>query len=45
MVALALLAGVVSCSDSPTGPSTTTPYREVELRIGSGAEAVTGNTR
>ena len=44
MVALALLAGVVSCSDSPTGPSTTAPYRELELRIGSGAEAVSGNT-
>jgi FKBP-type peptidyl-prolyl cis-trans isomerase FkpA len=43
MVAVALLGGVVACNDSPTGPSTTAPYREVELRIGSGAEAVAGN--
>ena len=43
MVAVALLGAVAGCSDSLTGPSTTAPYSQLELRIGSGAEAVTGS--
>lgn len=43
VMAAALLGGAVACSDSLTTPSTTAPYSQVELRIGSGAEAVSGN--
>jgi FKBP-type peptidyl-prolyl cis-trans isomerase FkpA len=44
IVVVALLGGVVACADTPTGPSTTAPYSQLELRIGSGVEAVVGNT-
>ena len=40
VIAVALLGGAVACSDSLTTPSTTAPYSQVELRLGSGAEAV-----
>src|SRR4051812_35533097 len=44
VLALAVLAGAAACSDSPTAPSSSAPYSQVDLRIGTGAEAVTGTT-
>jgi FKBP-type peptidyl-prolyl cis-trans isomerase FkpA len=37
---LALTLG--GCADSPTGPSSGAPYSQVDLRLGTGADAVTG---
>jgi FKBP-type peptidyl-prolyl cis-trans isomerase FkpA len=36
--------GVASCSDSPTTPSSSAPYSQVDLLAGTGTEAATGNT-
>jgi FKBP-type peptidyl-prolyl cis-trans isomerase FkpA len=44
VMAVALLGGAAACSDTLTTPSTTAPYSQVELRIGTGAEAVSGST-
>jgi FKBP-type peptidyl-prolyl cis-trans isomerase FkpA len=38
-----LLAGVAGCGSTTTGPSSTAPFSQVDLRIGTGAEAATGN--
>jgi FKBP-type peptidyl-prolyl cis-trans isomerase FkpA len=47
---LAALAGamtacltLMSCSESPNAPSTTAPYSQVDLLVGSGATAVAGS--
>jgi FKBP-type peptidyl-prolyl cis-trans isomerase FkpA len=38
--ALALLVG--GCTDAPTTPSTTAPFVQTDLRLGTGADAVSG---
>jgi FKBP-type peptidyl-prolyl cis-trans isomerase FkpA len=35
---------VASCSESPASPSTTAPYSQVDLKVGTGAEAASGTT-
>lgn len=37
-----VLAGAAGCNPSSTGPSSTAPYSQVDLRLGDGAEAVAG---
>lgn len=37
-----LALGLGACADNPTGPSSGAPYSQVDLRIGTGADAVTG---
>jgi len=45
VTACAVLAlGVAACSDTPTGPSSGAPYSQVDLRLGTGADAVTGKS-
>lgn len=47
MVALAagaaLMAGVAACGGTSTGPSSTAPFSQVDLRLGTGAEAAANN--
>jgi FKBP-type peptidyl-prolyl cis-trans isomerase FkpA len=40
--AVAIAAGLAACAETPTGPSSGAPYSQVDLRLGTGAEAVTG---
>ncbi len=40
--ALAAAVGTASCSNSVTGPSSSAPYSQVDLLVGSGDAAVTG---
>jgi FKBP-type peptidyl-prolyl cis-trans isomerase FkpA len=35
---------VASCSNSPTTPSSSAPYSQVDLLVGTGTEAATGKT-
>lgn len=43
--ACALVAlGVAACTDSPTGPSSGAPYSQVDLRLGTGTDAVSGKS-
>lgn len=42
MVCLAAALTVAACAESPTGPSSGAPYSQVDLRIGTGADAVAG---
>lgn len=43
VTACALLAvGLGACSEAPTGPSSGAPYSQVDLRLGTGADAATG---
>jgi FKBP-type peptidyl-prolyl cis-trans isomerase FkpA len=42
LVALAALAAVAGCSESPTAPSGSAPYSQTDLVVGTGAEAVAG---
>ena len=37
-----LALGLAACAESPTGPSSGAPYSQVDLRLGTGADAVTG---
>jgi FKBP-type peptidyl-prolyl cis-trans isomerase FkpA len=39
-LALATLPGVAGCAGSPSSPSTTAPFSQVDLRVGTGDEAV-----
>ena len=41
--ALILLVVVAGCDSSLTGPSSTPPFSQTDLRAGSGAEAASGN--
>lgn len=44
LVGLAVLSAVMpGCTDSPTSPSNYAPYSQTELRLGTGARAVTGS--
>jgi FKBP-type peptidyl-prolyl cis-trans isomerase FkpA len=38
----ALLAGAAGCGGTTTGPSATAPFSQVDLRVGTGADAVSG---
>lgn len=38
-----LMAGVAGCDGGSTGPSSTAPFSQVDLRLGTGAEAAGGN--
>jgi FKBP-type peptidyl-prolyl cis-trans isomerase FkpA len=38
----ALAVGLAACAEGPTGPSSGAPYRQVDLRLGTGADAVAG---
>jgi FKBP-type peptidyl-prolyl cis-trans isomerase FkpA len=43
VVTCAVLAlGLAACAESPTGPSSGAPYSQVDLRLGTGADALTG---
>jgi FKBP-type peptidyl-prolyl cis-trans isomerase len=39
-----LLAGAAGCNTTSTGPSSTAPFSQVDLRLGDGAEALSGKT-
>jgi FKBP-type peptidyl-prolyl cis-trans isomerase FkpA len=39
-----LLAGAAGCNPTSTGPSSTAPFSQVDLRLGDGVEAVAGKT-
>lgn len=39
---VAAALGLGACAESPTGPSSGAPYSQVDLRLGTGADAVTG---
>ena len=41
---IAALAVTAACAETPTGPSSGAPYSQVDLRLGTGAEAVTGKS-
>ena len=36
--------GLAACAENPTGPSSGAPYSQVDLRLGTGADAVAGKT-
>ena len=42
--AVALLVMAAACTDSPTTPSSSAPYSQLDLRIGTGAEATSATT-
>ena len=43
VVTCAVLAlGLAACAESPTGPSSGAPYSQVDLRLGTGADALSG---
>ena len=42
MFCVAAAIALSGCADTPTGPSSGAPYSQVDLRLGTGAEAVTG---
>lgn len=43
VAACAVLAlGLAGCTEAPTGPSSGAPYSQVDLRLGTGADAVSG---
>jgi hypothetical protein len=45
VLAAALIALTTSaCGDTPTSPTESVPYSTTNLRVGTGAEAVTGRT-
>jgi FKBP-type peptidyl-prolyl cis-trans isomerase FkpA len=35
---------VAACAEGPTGPSSSAPYSQVDLRLGTGSEATTGRS-
>ena len=37
-----LTLGLGACAEGPTGPSSGAPYSQVDLRLGTGADALTG---
>lgn len=44
LIILAATLCVASCSNTPTTPSSSAPYSQVDLLAGTGGEAATGNT-
>jgi FKBP-type peptidyl-prolyl cis-trans isomerase FkpA len=43
-MAIAMLGCALGCADTLTTPSTSAPFSQLDLRLGTGAEAATGNT-
>ena len=43
-MAIAALAFAAACSDTLTTPSSSAPYSQLDLRLGTGTEAASGNT-
>lgn len=41
---VSLVALVGACTKGPTGPSSSAPYSQIDLKLGTGTEAATGNT-
>jgi FKBP-type peptidyl-prolyl cis-trans isomerase FkpA len=39
-----LMAGVSGCGGTSTGPSSTAPFSQVDLRLGTGADATSGTS-
>jgi len=44
VAAAVLTAGVAGCGGTQTGPSSTAPFSQVDLRLGTGTAAAAGNT-
>lgn len=44
MLCALVALGVAGCAENPTGPSTGAPYSQVDLRLGTGADAVINKT-
>jgi FKBP-type peptidyl-prolyl cis-trans isomerase FkpA len=42
-VAATLLAAAGACTKTPTGPSSSAPYSQLDLKLGTGTEAAKGN--
>src|SRR5262249_42971946 len=44
IVCLCLLAAlsIVACTDAPASPTTSVPFSQTDLKVGTGADAVTG---
>lgn len=42
LAACAILAGAAACADGPTSPSFSAPFSQLDLRLGTGAEATAG---
>lgn len=40
----ALLVGATACADGPTSPSFSAPFSQLDLRLGTGADATAGRT-
>lgn len=40
--ACALALGAAACSDGPTSPSSSAPFSQVDIRLGTGTEAIAG---
>ena len=39
-----MVLGLAACAENPTGPSTGAPFSQVDLRLGTGDDAVSGKT-
>lgn len=44
LLCLAGALGLAGCAEGPTGPSSSAPYSQVDLRLGTGADAETGRS-
>ena len=44
MLCAVMALGLAACAETPTGPSSGAPYSQVDLRLGTGDDAVTGKT-
>ena len=43
LTAVVLAAALAGCEQTPTSPSNNAPYSQTDLRVGTGAEAASGN--
>ncbi|HXW06071.1 MAG TPA: FKBP-type peptidyl-prolyl cis-trans isomerase [Vicinamibacterales bacterium] len=43
LLGILLLAGAWGCDDAPTAPTHYAPFSQIDLRVGTGSEAVTGS--
>jgi FKBP-type peptidyl-prolyl cis-trans isomerase FkpA len=44
IVGVAAALGIGACAEAPTGPSSGAPYSQVDLRLGTGDDALTGKS-
>lgn len=44
ILAVAGAVSLAACAEAPTGPSSGAPYSQLDLRLGTGADAVTGKS-